>query len=138
MSTRLPFNGVFWFPGGGITTSKLRHNIAFFFHQWVPAVLVDILLVLLGYPPVLKRVQRRILKGYEVFEYYTNRQWDFDNEESLKSRKLLNSKEKTLYKVDGEGMNYEQYFYDCIHSARLYILNESDESIPSAKRHMKM
>lgn len=112
--------------------------MAFFFKQWIPAVLVDILLVLLGYPPVLKRVQRRILKGYEVFEYYTNKQWDFDNAETLKSRKLMNKKEKEIYRVDGEGMNYEEYFYAAIHSARLYILNESDESIPAAKTHMRM
>lgn len=31
-----------------------------------------------------------------------------------------------------------EYFEDCIHAARLYILKESDDTIPAAKRHMKM
>lgn len=31
-----------------------------------------------------------------------------------------------------------QYFEDCIRAARLYILKESEESIPAARRHMKM
>lgn len=31
-----------------------------------------------------------------------------------------------------------EYFEHCIHAARLYILKESDESIPAARRHMKM
>lgn len=31
-----------------------------------------------------------------------------------------------------------EYFEHCIHAARLYILKESDETIPAAKRHMKV
>lgn len=96
---KIPLNGVFWYPGGSMKRSRLHHNLAFFFYQWLPAVLVDILLVCLGYKPVLKRVQRRILKGYEVFEYYANRQWDFHNDGSLAARKLMTERERELYKV---------------------------------------
>ncbi|XP_063924739.1 putative fatty acyl-CoA reductase CG5065 [Zophobas morio] len=133
---KVPFNGVFWYPGGTMTQSRLEHNLRFFFYQWLPAVFVDILLVILGYPPVLKRVQRRILKGYDVFEYYTTKQWDFNNDVSMEARKLLTQRERELYKVDGDGIQYEQYFYDTVHAARLYLLNEPDETIPAAKRHM--
>lgn len=35
-------------------------------------------------------------------------------------------------------INLHQYFEDCIRAARLYILNESEASIPAARRHMKM
>lgn len=31
-----------------------------------------------------------------------------------------------------------EHFEDCIHGARLYILNETDDTLPAAKRHMKM
>lgn len=31
-----------------------------------------------------------------------------------------------------------EYFEHCIHAARLYILKESDETIPAARRHMKV
>lgn len=31
-----------------------------------------------------------------------------------------------------------EYFEDCIHAARLYLLNEPDDTIPAARRHMKM
>lgn len=72
------------------------------------------------------KVQKRIWKEFQVFEYYANKQWDFNNEGSLKARKLMNPREKLLYKIDGEGINYNDYFYDCIHSARLYLLKESD------------
>lgn len=31
-----------------------------------------------------------------------------------------------------------EYFEHCIHAARLYILKESDDTIPAARRHMKV
>lgn len=31
-----------------------------------------------------------------------------------------------------------EYFEHCIHAARLYILKEPDETIPAARRHMKV
>lgn len=83
-------------------------------------------------------MQQRITKGFEVFEYYTNNQWEFNNEGSLKARSLLTEDEKKIYKVDGQGMDLEDYFYNCIHASRLYILNEPDSTLPSAKRHIYM
>lgn len=49
------------------------------------------------------RVQQRISKGLEVFEYYTSHQWDFISDNLQTVRKLLNQKEKIEYKVDAEG-----------------------------------
>lgn len=49
------------------------------------------------------RVQRRITKGFEVFEYYANNQWDFKSDNIQSVRELLNPKESLLYKIDGNG-----------------------------------
>ncbi|KAF2887111.1 hypothetical protein ILUMI_19062, partial [Ignelater luminosus] len=84
------------------------------------------------------KIQQRITKGFEVFEYYTSNQWDFNNDGSLMARNLLTDAEKELYKVDGQGLDVEDYFYHCIHAARLYILKETDDTLPAARRHMKV
>lgn len=84
------------------------------------------------------RIQRRISKGFEVFEYYANNQWDFCNDESLASRAAMNDCEKEIFKVDGVGLDLEEYFYNCTHAARLYMLKETDDTIPAARRHMKV
>jgi fatty acyl-CoA reductase len=73
-----------------------------------------------------------------VFEYYANNQWDFNNDNAVEIRKLINSKEKKIYKVDNEGLDIDRYIVDCIYAARLYILNEPPETIPAARRHMKV
>lgn len=84
------------------------------------------------------RVHRRINKGFEVFEYYANKQWDFKNKNAIELRKRLNEKEKTIFKIDCIGVDINAYIVHCIHAARLYILNEPPETLPAARRHMKV
>ena len=84
------------------------------------------------------RVQRRIQKGFEVFEYYANNQWDFVNSNVVKLRQKFNEKEKQLYQLHGDDLDMDQYFESCIRAARVYILNEPPETLPAARRHMKL
>ncbi|XP_038219899.1 putative fatty acyl-CoA reductase CG5065 [Zerene cesonia] len=135
---RVPLNGVVWYPGGSMKHSRLYHNICAFFFHWVPAILVDILLFCLGYKPVLTRVHKRISKGFDVFEYYTNNQWDFKSDIAQRVRERLNVRERRDYKVDAVGLDISKYFEDCIRAARVFILKEYDDTLPAARRHMKI
>ncbi|KAI4454517.1 male sterility protein 2-related [Holotrichia oblita] len=135
---RIPFNGVMWYPGGSMTKYRLLHQIRVLLYHYLPAVFIDTLLFCLGYKPILWRIQQRITKGFEVFEYYANNQWDFNNDTSMAARSQLNPKERQKYKLDGNGISYLDYFTDCTHACRLYILKETDDTIPAAKRHMRM
>lgn len=84
------------------------------------------------------RVQRRIRKGFEVFEYYANNQWDFDNTYVYVLRNKMNKTEYKKYQVHGEDLDIDAYFEDCIRAARIYILNELPETLPAARRHLRM
>ncbi|XP_063632522.1 fatty acyl-CoA reductase 1-like [Cydia splendana] len=208
---RVPLNGVAWYPGGSMKHSRLYHNICVLLFHWLPAILVDCLLWCLRYEPVLCRVQRRVTKGFEVFEFYTNNQWDFHSDIGQQYRNDLNPRERLEYKVDASvrrrttcgwrgrcgrptpaartfpatrtssypvvppapsppparrpiassrphlprhphvvlprraartfpatRLDIKRYFEDCILAARRYILKETDDTIPAAKRHMKV
>ncbi|CAH0602077.1 unnamed protein product [Chrysodeixis includens] len=135
---RVPLNGVVWYPGGSMKHSRLYHNICVFFFHWIPAFIIDTLLFCLGYKPVLVRVQKRISKGFEVFEYYTNNQWDFKSDIAQTVRQRLNARERRDYKVDAVGLDISKYFEDCIRAARVYILKEYDDTLPAARRHMRV
>ncbi|KPI96400.1 Putative fatty acyl-CoA reductase CG5065 [Papilio xuthus] len=135
---RVPLNGVVWYPGGSMKHSRLYHNICVLFFHWIPAIILDTLLFCLGYKPVLMRVHRRISKGFDVFEYYTNNQWDFKSDIAQTVRQRLNTRERRDYKVDAIGLDILKYFEDCIRAARKYILKEYDDTLPAARRHMKI
>lgn len=52
VSNKLPLNGVMWYPGGSMKSSRLYHNICMILYHWIPAILIDCLLFCLGYKPV--------------------------------------------------------------------------------------
>lgn len=52
LNTQVAFDWVLWYPGGGITHSRLLHYIKFYLFQFLPAILVDILLMLVGFRPL--------------------------------------------------------------------------------------
>ncbi|EAT34078.1 AAEL013648-PA [Aedes aegypti] len=138
VAERVPLNGVFWYPGGNMKKYRWQHNLAALFFHWIPAVLIDCLLYVLGYKPVLCRVHRRIANGFEVFEYYANNQWDFDNAGINHLRDQINEAEKAKFKIDAGGVEINEYFENCIWGARRFILKETDDSVPAAKRHMRV
>jgi len=84
------------------------------------------------------RVQRRITKAFEVFEYYTNNQWDFVNTNIFEARDKLNDRECNIYEINAKNLNVDTYFENCIRSARIHILKEMPETLPAARRHLRM
>jgi len=138
VSEKIPLNGCVWYPGGSMKRSRLLHQICVILFHMIPAYFLDTIIFLSGNKPVLCRVQERINKGFEVFEYYANNQWEFKNEHVHLLRKVMNKRERFEYKVDGEDMDLRKYFEDCILSTRLYILKEMPDTLPAARRHMRI
>ncbi|KAI4502943.1 hypothetical protein M0802_001987 [Mischocyttarus mexicanus] len=135
---KVPLNGVVWYPGGSMTKSRLYHNISVFLFHTIPAYFIDTILYLARYEPVMCRVQRRIQKGFEVFEYYANNQWDFINANMKEVRDKLNARESVTYYLRGDDIDMYEYFEDCVRAARIYILNEPAETLPAARRHIRI
>lgn len=86
----------------------------------------------------LCRVQKRINNGFQVFEYYANNIWSFDNTEVVHIRTLMNKKERLTYVIEKIDVDLVDYFTQCVLCARRLILKETDDTIPAARRHMKM
>ncbi|XP_011495910.1 PREDICTED: putative fatty acyl-CoA reductase CG5065 [Ceratosolen solmsi marchali] len=138
ITEKVPLNGVVWYPGGSMKKSRLMHNICVIVFHMIPAFIIDAIIFLAGYKPIMCRVHRRIKKGFEVFEYYANNQWDFENSNISEIRALLNEKEQAQYQLHGDDMDLDEYFENCIRAARVFILNEPPETLPAARRHMRI
>lgn len=138
ITQKVPLNGVVWYPGGSMKKSRLVHNICILFFHMIPAYIIDALIFLAGYKPIMCRVQRRINKGFEIFEYYANNQWDFENTWVHCVRERLNSTEHKAYQINGDDLDIDAYFEDCIRAARIYILKELPETLPAARRHLRI
>ncbi|KAI5711058.1 hypothetical protein M8J76_010337 [Diaphorina citri] len=137
---KVPLNNVLWYPGGAMTNSKLWFFISSFFFHTIPSYILDTLISLGGYEPVLKRVHNRIKKGFDIFEYYTKNSWSFKNENLHALRNMMNEKEAIRYEIAmfRDLDEAKAYFEMCIHGARQYLLGEPPETLPGAKRHVRI
>lgn len=52
ITEKVPLNGVVWYPGGSLKTSRLMHNICILLFHMIPAYIIDALLFLAGYKPM--------------------------------------------------------------------------------------
>ncbi|XP_059482632.1 putative fatty acyl-CoA reductase CG5065 isoform X2 [Neocloeon triangulifer] len=134
---KVPLNGMVWYPGGSMKDSKTLHKICVFFFHTIPAYFLDAIIMLAGHKPILRRVQDRISKGFEVFEYYANNQWDFESNNILNLRTVVSETEKDRFCIHGDDMDMHAYFEDCIRAARIYVLKEMPETLPAARRHAR-
>lgn len=73
-----------------------------------------------------------------MFEYYANNVWNFDNGVAVEIRKMMNKTERKKYVIEKIDLDLIDYFQHCVLCARRCILKESDESIPAAKKHMRV
>ncbi|XP_008473007.1 putative fatty acyl-CoA reductase CG5065 [Diaphorina citri] len=123
-----------------MTNSKLWFFISSFFFHTIPSYILDTLISLGGYEPVLKRVHNRIKKGFDIFEYYTKNSWSFKNENLHALRNMMNEKEAIRYEIAmfRDLDEAKAYFEMCIHGARQYLLGEPPETLPGAKRHVRI
>lgn len=138
VTEKVPLNGVVWYPGGSMKQSKFIHNLCVLLFHMIPAYFIDTIIFLAGHKPIMCRVHRRIQKGFEVFEYYANNQWDFENDNINIIRNKFNEREKINYQLHGDDLDLDDYFEACIRAARIYILNEPPETLPAARRHMRV
>lgn len=83
------------------------------------------------------RVHRKLAKGMEVLDYYTNNEWQFDNTNAIQVWAKLNDVEKITYRIDLSEFDEKkvfEFFENGVLGARRYLLNQPDESLPSARR----
>uniref|UniRef100_A0A1B0CFB4 Fatty acyl-CoA reductase n=1 Tax=Lutzomyia longipalpis TaxID=7200 RepID=A0A1B0CFB4_LUTLO len=71
VTTKVPLNGVLWYPGGSMKNNRLIHNLCMIFFHFLPAIILDALLFCLGYKPVMwwvDKICKNLIMG--IFLYY--------------------------------------------------------------------
>lgn len=88
--------------------------------------------------PSMVRVQNRIAVGMEVLQYFTMRDWDFKNHNTLSLLKALNKDDQETFFIDNIDVDVVNYMQNTILGSRVYCLKEPLSSMPTARRHNKM
>ncbi|XP_031638474.1 putative fatty acyl-CoA reductase CG5065 [Contarinia nasturtii] len=122
-----------WYPDGSIKSNYWHHMFCVIFFHYLPAYLIDFLLVLMRRKPFLVGIQRRISQGLKVLQYYTTKNWTFKNEKFLRMKDNMSEKDKEIFYFSVEDVDWNAYIGHYILGARHYLLKEKPETLPKAR-----
>ncbi|XP_051862046.1 putative fatty acyl-CoA reductase CG5065 isoform X1 [Drosophila albomicans] len=134
-----PMEAGLWYPDGCITTNKFHHNINVLLFHWLPAYVIDFMLFILGQKRFMIRVQNRISVGLEVLQFFTMRAWFFKSDAYSSLWDMMNATDRKNFNMD---MDPEEtipmYIESCVQGGRQYLMKESPDSLPRARRQLML
>ncbi|KAG8239148.1 hypothetical protein J437_LFUL018767 [Ladona fulva] len=132
-----PFEGVVWYPDGNMRSTRLAHNICVIFLHFLPAYLIDFLMLIFRQKRFMVRIQRKIQDGLEVLQYFTTREWKFINKNFLSLHNSLSLADQRRFYMDYSYIDNEEYLKTIILGARQFCMKEDLSSLPRARKHMR-
>ncbi|KAK7792397.1 hypothetical protein R5R35_007747 [Gryllus longicercus] len=133
-----PLSGAIWYPDGSIKSSWLVHTLCVIFFHFLPAYFIDLLLLVCGHKPFMVRVQKRIQGGLEALQYYTLKEWHFPNTRMHELHKQIPPNEQDIFYWGVELVDLDKYTLDTVLGTRHYYLKDKPETLPKARRHLRM
>ncbi|XP_045457913.1 putative fatty acyl-CoA reductase CG5065 [Melitaea cinxia] len=129
-----PFSVCLWYPGGSPKNSKVQHLIAAFFTHILPAYFVDFLMFLMGKKTFMVKIQKRVSYGLEVLQYYTTKEWFFNNDYYRSLEKQISKADNEIFYTNIEVVNWSSYIRNYIKGAREFCLKEDPSTLPQARK----
>ncbi|XP_025837496.1 fatty acyl-CoA reductase wat-like [Agrilus planipennis] len=117
--------------------SERIYKIYITFLHIIPAYIVDFVAMLTGRKPQLVKTYKKIHKFCDVLQYFTTRQWKFENENTKNLWKKLNAEDKTVFPFSMKLLNWKDYFEVCIRGVRLYIFKDPMDTLEEGKAHYR-
>ncbi|KAJ8897180.1 hypothetical protein PR048_002526 [Dryococelus australis] len=133
-----PFEMIIWYPDGDIHSSKFVHTFTVFFFQWIPAYLIDFLMVIFFQKPFMMRIQRKINDGLNVLQYFTTRPWVFHSQRYVSLGAEQNAVDKKLFQIDVTQVDVPEYIKSSLLGCRQFCMKEDLSSLPRCRRNLKI
>lgn len=127
-----------WYPNGTITMNVPKHYLTLFFCQWLPALLIDFLMLIFFQPRFMIRVQKKIYVGLGVLQFFTCRRWEFVSDNFQNLQESLSKEDNETFYTSTIGIDNEEYLKQCILGGRQFCLKEPLSTLPKARFQLKM
>ncbi|XP_037045960.1 putative fatty acyl-CoA reductase CG5065 isoform X2 [Bradysia coprophila] len=135
---KYPFEAGLWYPDGDMTTSKFVHTYKLIFYHWLPAYLIDFLMLCFGQKRFMCRIQTRISQGLELLQFFTTRKWDFRTEQFYAVGKQLSDRDLEIFTVLMDEIDLLEYMKRSLLGGRQYCLKEPLTSLPKARMQLRV
>ncbi|CAH1170050.1 unnamed protein product [Phaedon cochleariae] len=132
-----PFEMQVWYPDGDIRSSKFIHNLFSIFFHWIPAILIDMIMLICGQKTFMLRIQKKIYDGLNLLQFFSVRDWVFRSENFLDLPNHLTEADIKKFPIL-EMASVQDYMLAALLGARQYTLKEDLSSLPRCRRKQKV
>ncbi|ETN61391.1 hypothetical protein AND_006947 [Anopheles darlingi] len=108
------------------------HYLSIIFLHYAPAVIGDIIALLIGRKPRLLRSYKKIHRFMDVIEYFSMREWEFKMDNMTGLWRRLSSEDQKLFFFDMRQINWDYFLEQYFCGIRRYLLNDPMETVPQA------
>lgn len=120
-----------------MTNNYIFYLLNVIFFQYLPAILVDALLLISGQKPFLLKIQHKIFTSMEILSVFINNQWYWDNRQLRLLYNSLSPSDQHIFDFDAYKIDYRNFMANWILGARRFLLKLDDSTIPASQRLLK-
>ncbi|XP_050422306.1 fatty acyl-CoA reductase wat-like [Adelges cooleyi] len=100
----------------------------------IPGFILDTLAVLAGQKPILLKIYKKIDKVRDILAYFSDKEWTFINDRTLKLWDTLDSQDKELFNFDIHQLSWEYFSQAHCLGLRVYLVKDDIHTLPSARK----
>lgn len=120
-----------------MTNNYIFYLLNVIFFQYLPAIIVDALLLIFGQKPFLLKIQHKIFTSMEILSVFINNQWYWDNRQLRLLYKNLSPSDQHIFDFDAYKIDYRVFMANWILGARRFLLKLDDSTIEASKRLLR-
>ncbi|XP_070491776.1 putative fatty acyl-CoA reductase CG5065 [Chironomus tepperi] len=133
-----PFSAGLWYPNVAITTNEFYYYINVVLFQWIPALLIDFLLMLFGQRRFMIKIQQKLSNGMDVVQCFLKYNFKFRTENFESLLKIQSPDEYNRFFIDTKKIDTKKLFQGTIIGGREFLGKDPESTLPRARIFIKI
>ncbi|KAL0280989.1 UNVERIFIED_CONTAM: hypothetical protein PYX00_002125 [Menopon gallinae] len=134
----MPSKYVQWYPGFSFRTNRLVHAIVECFLHFLPALMIDMILISRGTKPIMFKIARTFKKACKNGEFFALHEWKYQCDNMVKlNQEILRHSDKVEFNIDVGKIDWDDYIKNYVMGLRKYVLKDADNTLGSARKKLK-
>ncbi|XP_070154143.1 putative fatty acyl-CoA reductase CG5065 isoform X3 [Polyergus mexicanus] len=132
-----PSKYVMWYPDFTFRTNKFIHAIMVAMLHFLPAFIIDLILRVRGYKPIMMKITKRFERAAKTGEFFAINEWKFCADNMTKLVKFVKaSGHCNDFNVDIKSLDWDTYLHQYMLGIRKYILKDNPDTLNNARSRL--
>jgi len=119
-----PFENPLFIPNPKFTSNRLVYYGRVLFEQLIPAYTLDFFLKIFQKKTLFVKIQKKVKKAVKILEFFTNRQWEFTNDNISMLLNELSETDNKLFNFDITELNWKSYIEQYCIGTKIHLMKE--------------